>query len=712
MSSVTTFGAFNMARLGIYVSSRALDVTGNNIANINTVGYTRQQATNASLYLGGSDRYVSKMDQRIGQGAVISKVSQLRDPYLDIRYRNETTNVQEAERKLNYLDQIAGILDEVALGSDGEGVLEAQFNELISMMDELAGTDGAGKDLDDTLVREAAEALCELFNKKANDLEELRQREEKVFYEETITDVNSILKQIQDLTSSIRKSQIHGGDALELRDRRNTLIDQLSGYVKIEVTYDEENLGDGLLVERLNIRQPETGAYLVKGVYTSQFEVDDMAKPVEEGGYPMPLKLTPLTNLKGEVLRNEAFETIAGTIPADAHGTNGDSIKTMDDMKNFLEANLSSYESLFPTQSYYNGELRNQKYILKLEPVENHGSIEEDSVVRGEDVIEYTGENLLKIDGLDGVDIQFMAPDFEMTEGQHYDWVIYRYSPPVYPVQVGDDALSGSLQADREMLTEEGEYAMEKDVANDDQAGAKRGIVYYQKALDTLANTFAEIMNKANVIPDEDLYYIKREEDGQPTLVDGKLVYTDEKGNVVDEKNRVMLEGFRDWYKGGALFSNDSKGNDKEGITAANISISLDWRYGQTRMVKSTDPEAGSTSNDNLRHFLTLLQGKHEFRSGTDREGVDPYFTGTFQEMLSNNISETLGLDIRTSELMLQSYTQLQDDLYVKRESVSGVDLNDEAANMMQYQKSYQAACRLMTTVDEMLDKLINGTAV
>ena len=39
-----------------------------------------------------------------------------------------------------------------------------------------------------------------------------------------------------------------------------------------------------------------------------------------------------------------------------------------------------------------------------------------------------------------------------------------------------------------------------------------------------------------------------------------------------------------------------------------------------------------------------------------------------------------------------------------------GVDLNDEAMNLMQYQKAYQAACRLMTTYDEMLNKLINGT--
>ena len=44
------------------------------------------------------------------------------------------------------------------------------------------------------------------------------------------------------------------------------------------------------------------------------------------------------------------------------------------------------------------------------------------------------------------------------------------------------------------------------------------------------------------------------------------------------------------------------------------------------------------------------------------------------------------------------------------RQSVSGVDLNDEATNMMQFQKSYQAACKLLTTLDSMLDTLINRT--
>ena len=46
------------------------------------------------------------------------------------------------------------------------------------------------------------------------------------------------------------------------------------------------------------------------------------------------------------------------------------------------------------------------------------------------------------------------------------------------------------------------------------------------------------------------------------------------------------------------------------------------------------------------------------------------------------------------------------------RDSVSGVDLNDEATNLMVYQKAYTAACRLMTELEEALDSLLNGMVV
>ena len=59
---------------------------------------------------------------------------------------------------------------------------------------------------------------------------------------------------------------------------------------------------------------------------------------------------------------------------------------------------------------------------------------------------------------------------------------------------------------------------------------------------------------------------------------------------------------------------------------------------------------------------------------------------------------------------LLDNYSVAAVDLDASRDNVSSVDLNDEATNLMQYQSAYNAAARVITTIDEALDKLINGT--
>ena len=115
----STFGSFNTVRLGIYAAQKGLDVTGNNITNINTAGYTRQRLDQVSLITSASDRYYSPYKTRVGQGVLTTGVSQLRDPGLDIAYRNASADVGAADAKLAGLEKLASILDEVGKG-DGE----------------------------------------------------------------------------------------------------------------------------------------------------------------------------------------------------------------------------------------------------------------------------------------------------------------------------------------------------------------------------------------------------------------------------------------------------------------------------------------------------------------------------------------------------------------------------------------------------------------
>lgn len=73
-------------------------------------------------------------------------------------------------------------------------------------------------------------------------------------------------------------------------------------------------------------------------------------------------------------------------------------------------------------------------------------------------------------------------------------------------------------------------------------------------------------------------------------------------------------------------------------------------------------------------------------------------------------IQSTLAEDQMTTDAVLNNYLVTADDIAVDREGVMGVDLNDEAASLMTYQKAYTAACRLMTVLEEALDSLINST--
>ena len=91
---ITTFGAFTTARLGIYAAQKALNVTGNNISNINTTGYTRQKVDQISLRVGATNHYASAFGGTTGSGVLVTGLSQFRDPYLDIRYRNENSSVE------------------------------------------------------------------------------------------------------------------------------------------------------------------------------------------------------------------------------------------------------------------------------------------------------------------------------------------------------------------------------------------------------------------------------------------------------------------------------------------------------------------------------------------------------------------------------------------------------------------------------------------
>ncbi len=98
------------ARSGILSSQLALDVTGNNMSNVNTDGYTRRRLDVSSF---------TTVGLRTGQGVMATGVSQLRNSYLDNRFRAECCTLGEQDAAYSVLYQLEGILDEFSMKALG-----------------------------------------------------------------------------------------------------------------------------------------------------------------------------------------------------------------------------------------------------------------------------------------------------------------------------------------------------------------------------------------------------------------------------------------------------------------------------------------------------------------------------------------------------------------------------------------------------------------
>ena len=66
-------------------------------------------------------------------------------------------------------------------------------------------------------------------------------------------------------------------------------------------------------------------------------------------------------------------------------------------------------------------------------------------------------------------------------------------------------------------------------------------------------------------------------------------------------------------------------------------------------------------------------------------------------------------MDIRSSTVLTTNYITVANDIANSRDSVSGVSMDEEGISILQYQKSYNAAARLMTALDEALETVINN---
>lgn len=805
---IGTFGSFTQARLAIYAAQTGFTVTGNNISNINTPGYTRQRLNQVSLYASGADRYYAAGDVRTGQGALVKSLSQIRDPYLDIRYRTLSAKTGYADGRLGVLNQIQQILDEVGAGDEskgegGHGVLGLELEKLGEAFKNLV--DQTGHQEYDNTVRQIAQNLLTKLNSYANKLEELRNNTIKEL-EQNVAEVNDCLTTIRSLNEEIRKSEIHGDPALELRDERNLAIDKLSDMIDIKVIYTEEEIAAGLKVEKLNIyldnANPDGSvktdeSLLVSGVYSAQLRLDQVPVKREiDPNDPTTLPFWDDVNQKAVATEAEATTDPDGKPMANAGylpylTAEGKPTAVLSEAK---KVNDDNYNLSITSLKDKIGEVYiaiNKGTVIAIDGDKEMVDDGTGQMVSIADLLAHSGRNSFTVETPDKPaegDKSLMIYKRTKLPNGGYTYTRQLVTQEVSKkVQLDDNDLTGRIQALREMLTEQGEFTDRDVIANvDENAGGKRGILYYQRTLDLLANQFAKAMNEANqgFLQDEEGNYITKgvndagKEIGVAITipVNGKdeKINSDWEKNSEDVQNEILaavgldadtmkaqrlsgenvMEAYlkgqtwqngkfepenkeditledgtvvKGWgenakgiFVGGVLFSNNPGNDDPSKITAANISISNTWQKNHLLVCAYKCPpgalEPASGASDNVLHFEYLVTNQKYDFVPTDLDGYEnassaPMLNGTFFEMW-NNIGTTRGEDQSHMESDLNANYKNLLSVDTSRDSVSSVDFNDEAMNLMMYSKSYNAACRLMTTIDSVLDKLINGTGI
>lgn len=239
-----TFAGFSVARGAMSASMKALDVTGQNISNVYTEGYTRQRLDQTSFAPGYGNYASTNYVAQIGHGVLVTGVSQIRDPYLDIQYRDQMADVGMYDAKASVLEQIEGVFDETM-----KSAVKDAFSDLESKLLDLANS--TGSELDDSIVRSSMQSLVNLFHSNATSLASKREQVTDDLETKMIPELNRLMKNIAELNKTIKSSDILGYPALELRDQRNQLLDDLATYLPIEVKYEDEKISSTEKVENV-----------------------------------------------------------------------------------------------------------------------------------------------------------------------------------------------------------------------------------------------------------------------------------------------------------------------------------------------------------------------------------------------------------------------------------------------------------------------------
>ncbi len=247
----STFHGLEIGKRSLYTQQAALTTAGHNISNANTPGYSRQrvdmQSTSAIPY----PYQTGSNTSQLGTGVSVQSIERIRSEYLDGQYRERNAMLGSESTNLDTLQQI-----EALSGEPGENGLSASLDRFWSGWEDLASNPDS-QAARSVVVGRAEELLdqAKTFHSGLTSLADSLTKQEVAVKNQ----INAISSEIDSLNKEIAKN----GQANDLMDHRDQLIDEMSGLIDVKV----EKQSNGEMTVTYDANDPSGGK--LKGIQDS-----------------------------------------------------------------------------------------------------------------------------------------------------------------------------------------------------------------------------------------------------------------------------------------------------------------------------------------------------------------------------------------------------------------------------------------------------------
>lgn len=625
----STFMGLNISYSGLVASNAALNTTANNIANVETVGYSRQiinQSASAAMHAFASHGC-------IGAGVDTLGAERVRDIYYDEKYWNNNSKLGEFDKKQYYCAIIENYLRDDRGTNEVKGFTTI-FNEYHSAMDSLSNHTGETNYALEFIGK--AGNLCEYFNILYNNFQKMQtdvNDEIKIKTDE----INGVAQQIALLNKQINMVEANGNTvANDLRDKRDLLVDQLSAVV--DVKCEERPIKD-LGGDDTNINEYIVsiagGQTLVNGYEYRQLEC-------------VPRETWQKTNQNDvDGLYDVRWTDTEQDVGLSANNVRGE-LKGLYEMRDGNNAEA------------FHGKVSNVDKQNKTVTVATTESYLKDI---SKSTLPLTNGQIM----LSGDMYYYDSFTFETDElGNTY-----------YTFQLSEDRSRNPVMPSGDITGK---------TAKIGEQVAYQGIPYYLEQMNEWVRDYAYHFNE--------IYGVENATDFNGDNHEGDIFFT---GNNDVAGGQYNLKGVSLYAKS----YDSSQNNGYYMLTAGNFNVEKSIQDDASTLATHTGEGEGVSKYDIINNLKDLSTNKDKM-----------VFRGCDAQSFLICLMGDSGLNAQSANSFQEIYSSIEESIANSRFSVSGVDSDEEAANMIKFQNAYNLASKMISVLNECYDRLITQTGV